>query len=306
MSEFPEALWVSGSDIGPLHESWESIERDPRGVLLMWHPPRPGAQYIMGCDPTQGITGWSRATMAEGDHKIDNAAIEIFEVDAIREPEWMIDERGDRRPDIDPVTGQQKIKYRDLQVAEFAAPCDAVEAARVCNVLGRIYAGNSDDQCLLVHEAWPGPGMLTTQELLRLGYANLWHWEYIDSMAEETARVGWRSTRESQKLLWYRSRRHLMMRNAVLRSKWALDEYRNAEIDLDKMRARAAYGFHDDRFQACNMCFWAGHGWTYDVERTEEIVTTKPVLDPQRYAPTLDDPFSYKDWRLGATADWEG
>lgn len=301
---YPDVLHVAGSSIEPhTSESWEEIERDPRGVLLMWHPAERHKKYIMACDPTQGITGWSRATRSDGDHKVDNAAIEIFEVDGVREPLWKVED-GQRILDIDPITKRQRYLHRDLQVAEFAAPCDAVEIARVCNVLGRIYAGDAEDQCELIYEAWPGPGVLTTQELLRLGYGNLWMWEYIDGQAEETNRPGWRSTRESQKLLWYRARRHLMNRQALIRSKFLLDEYSNAEIDMDKMRARAAYGYHDDRFQAANMAFWAGHRWTYDVERTEEAVTTAVVSDFQRIAPSLDDGMSYKEWRENATADW--
>jgi len=305
MSTYPQALYVSGSSIHQYTaETPEEIERDPRGLLLMWEEPRPKAKYIMGLDPTEGITGWSRGTRTESDHKTDNAALEVFRVDGVKEMLY-VEENGVRRPDIDPITKQPRYLYRDIQVAEFAAPCDAVEAARVANVVGRIFAGDAEDQCELIWEAWPGPGMLTTQELLRLGYANMWHWEYIDSVAEETNRLGWRSTRESQKLLWYRSRRHLMNRGCIIRSKHLLAEYANAEIDMEKMRARAAYGYHDDRFQAANMCFWGGHRWSYEVERTDELVTTSPVMDFQTYAPTLDNPLSYKDWRESAVADWE-
>jgi len=303
--EFPEMLHVAGSHIEPYcEESWESVlnSKDPRGILLMWHPPRKGAKYIMGGDPTQGITGWSRGTRTDGDHKVDNAALEIFEVDGLKEP--VLNEHGVQL--IDEVTKRPRWHYRDLQVAEFAAPCDAVEFARVANVLGRIYAGDEEDQCEFIYEAWPGPGMLTTQELLRLGYGNLWMWEYIDSVAEETTRIGWRSTRESTKLLWYRARRHLMNRNARINSRFLLDEYANAEIDLEKMRARAAYGYHDDRFVAANLAFWGGHAWTYEVERTEEPVTTKVISDFQQMAPTLDDSLgSFSDWRTQATADWD-
>ena len=306
MTEFPQTLYVAGDSLIPyVEESWESITRDPRGLLLMFEPPRKGARYIMGMDPTQGITGWSRSLRVDGDHKVDNCAIEIFAVDEIKEDLFTIDEKGDRVPDIDPITRRQKVHYRDLQVAEWAGPVDAVEAARIANLLGRIYAGDAEDQCELIFEAWPGPGLLTTQELLRLNYSNLWHWEYIDSVAEETQRIGWRSTRESQKLLWYRARRHLMNKNVRIQSRFLLDEYANAEIDLDKMRARAAYGFHDDRFMAANLCFWAGHAWTYDPERSEIPVLTSPVLDYQSFAPTLGEESSFKSWREHATDGWE-
>jgi hypothetical protein len=306
VSDFPEALYVSGSSLLPCSEDWESIRRDPRGILLMWHPPQKNRKYIMGLDPTVGITGWNRGSRTSDDHRIDNAAIEIFEPDGAREPLYTKNEKGERVLDIDPVTKRQRWLYRDVQVAEFAAPCDAIEIARICNVLGRIYAGNEEDQCELIYESYPGPGMLTTQELLRLGYSNLWMWEtFADGQAEGTSAIGWHSTPRSQKALWYRARRHLMNRNAVIRSQWLLDEYAGAEMDMEKMRARASYGRHDDRFQAANMAFWAGHKWSYDIERSDELVTTVPEIDFQRYAPTLDDNLTYADWRARATADWD-
>lgn len=303
---FPQVLHVGSSGFIEDYtaESWEEVERDPRGLLLMWEPPQKRAKYIMGLDPTQGITGWSRGTRTNGDHKVDNGALVVFEVDGAREPIYK-EEGGKKVLDIDPQTKKQRYLYRDVQVAEYAAPCDAVEIARIANIVGRIYAGDEDDQCELVWEAWPGPGLLTTQELLRLGYGNLWQSEYIDNVVRENGRIGWYSSRESQKLLWLRSRRHLMSRGAIIQSKWLLEEYANAEIDVDKMRARAAYGWHDDRFQAANMAFWAGHKWTYDVERTNERVTESTVGDYQTYAPTLDDHMSYSEWRDNCLADWE-
>lgn len=304
--DFPEAWTVGESNVSICRESAEEIENDPRGLFLVWEPPRKDAHYIMGLDPTQGITGWTRASRTEGDHKTDNGAIEIFRVDGEAEPVLEVDEKtGLLVPAIDPQTRRYKMHYRDVQVAEFAAPCDAVEIAQIANVLGRIYAGDEDDQCQLIWEAWPGPGLLTTQELIRLGYGNMWMWEYIDSAVEETNRMGWRSTRESQKLLWYRTRRHLLSKNVRIRSKWLLEEYANAEIDMDKMRARASYGYHDDRFQACNMALWAAHKWTYDVERTEMPVSSSNVSsDYQRMAPGLDDYVSFQEWKETFTEDW--
>lgn len=305
MSTFPQALWVSDSHVEPCIESWEEIAADPRGLLLMWEPPRKECKYIMGMDSAEGITGWTRATRAEGDHKVDNGVIEIFRPDGLREPIMEMNDAGQKVQKVDPITKRPQWHYCDVQVAEFAAPCDAVEIARVANVLGRIYAGDAEDQCELIWEAWPGCGMLCTQELLRLGYGNLWNWEYISDIAEETQRLGWRSTRESMKLLWYRARRHLMSRNVLIRSKWLLEEYANAEIDLEKMRARAAYGYHDDRFMAANLAFWGGHKWVYDPERTDEPVTTTPEIDFQRYAPTLGDELNYADWKSGALDGWD-
>jgi len=304
--KFPEAFYVSGSKVEPCRESRDEALDDPRGLLLMWEPPNPKLTYIMGMDTAEGITGWTRAIRTDNQKKTDNGAIEIFAVDALEEKLWTTDLKGRRVPEIDPTTDRQKIHYRDVQVAEYFAPCDAVEIARVANTLGRIYAGKDEDQCQLIWEAWPGCGMMATQELLRLGYGNLWHWEYITDVAEETNRLGWWSSRESMKLLWYRARRHLMQSNALIRSKWLKSEYANAEIDLDKMRARAAYGYHDDLFMAANLCFWGGHKWDMNPERTSDIVTSVPHIDYQRYAPVLGESIpSFQDWRSTVTDFWD-
>ena len=295
----PDAFHVGGSNIQRCTESWESVQADPRGLLLMWHAPKQHAKYVVACDPTMGITGWSRGLRKDGDEKVDNCAIEIFESEAIKLPLF----EPDGTPKIDPATKQQAFIRRDMQVAEYAGPVDAVEAARICKLLGRVYQGSDDEYARLIYEAWPGPGVLTTQELLRLNYTNVWNWEYITGEAEETNRMGWQSSFQSQKILWFRSRRHLMERRAKIYSQWLVDEYANAVIDMDKMRAKAAYGFHDDRMQAANMAFWAAHRWSYD-ESPPEPVTSTAALDHQVFAPTLGDNTSYRDSWNAAVDSW--
>lgn len=297
MSIAPQVLHVGGSSISRCNESMESMMADPRGLLWMWHSPKPNSRYVISCDPTMGVTGWSRAMKQDGDEKIDNCAIEIFEPSAIRMD--LLDDQGNRK--IDPQTKQPMYVMRDMQVAEYAGPVDAVEAARICRLLGRIYQGVDDEYALLIYESWPGPGILTTQELLRLGYSNIWMWEYITGQAEETNRMGWQSSFQSQKVLWYRSRRHLMERKAKIYSKFLVDEYSNAVIDLEKMRAKAAYGYHDDRMQAANMAFWACHKWSYD-EEVAAPVTTSVEVDYQTLAPTLDHRDAWTDEETGAVS----
>ena len=295
----PDAFHVGGSNIARCTESWESIKDDPRGLLLMWHEPKPNAQYIVACDPTMGITSWSRATKKDGDEKIDNCAIEIFQSEAIPMP--LFNEDG--TPKIDPATKQQAFIRRDMQVAEYAGPVDAVEAARICKLLGRIYQGSDEEYARLIYEAWPGPGVLTTQELLRLNYTNIWMWEYITGEAEETNRMGWQASLQSMKILWMRSRRHLMERKAKIYSQWLVEEYANAVVDLEKMRAKAAYGYHDDRFCAANMAFWAAHRWSYD-ESPPEPVTSTGNMDYQTFAPTLGEDIDYRSAWEASVDNW--
>lgn len=299
MTPFPETLYVGSDHMEPCYESQEEIQADPRGLLLLWEPPKDDCRYVIGFDPSEGITGWSRHSRTEGDDKVDNCAIEIFRPNGHSIPALK-----DGEPVIDPVTKKPVMLGVDIQVAEWVAPCDAVEGSRVASMLGRLFHGSDENQCLLIWEAWPGVGLLATQELLRLNYSNPWMWEYIDREVEQTDSPGWRSSLKSQRLLWYRSRRHLMNRQVDIFSRFLGMEYASAEVDVEKMRARAAYGFHDDRFQAANMAFWASHTWSYDEDAPPERIRSAPILDFQRFAPTLGDAPSFREWIEEEIASW--
>ena len=299
-TELQRSFHVSGNSLIATSESDESVNDDPRGLVLMWEEPKPYAKYIIGLDPSEGITGWSRGSRQDGDHKTDNGVVEVFRPNAMKLPLFK-----DGKPMIDKLTNQQMFVMRDLQVAEFAAPIDAVEIARVANILGRIYAGEDDDQAELILESYPGPGPLTTQELIRLGYGRLWMWEHFaDSVVEETNAIGWHATPRSTRILWTRARRHLMERKAKILSKWLVAEYTNAVVDMDRMTARACYGQHDDRLRAANLCYWAGHRWTQNVESTYEQVTERPISDWQHNAPTLGENRSYRETWAEAVDNW--
>lgn len=301
MNDFQGSYHISGSNMHLAAESEEAVLEDPRGLLLMWEEPKGWAKYIMASDPSVGITGWNRGARTNGDHKTDNGVIQVFRPNAIKMPLFK-----DGKPWIDPVTKVQKFVLRDLQVAEFAAPIDTVELARVANVIGRMYCGDADGMCEFIYESYPGPGPLMTQELIRLGYGNLWMWEYFaDSVAAQTSSIGWHATARSTKLLWTRARRHLMNRQVKIMSPFLVEEYANAVSDVQNQTAVGAYGNHDDRMRAANLALWAGHKWELDPEINEETVTASAATDWQHVAPTLDDHGSYRDAWSEAVDRWE-
>ena len=299
--------WYVGNSVIRAYEeeSAEEIARDPRGLLLLWEPPRPNCRYVLSGDSAEGIVGWNRGARRDNDSKTDNSALLVFRPNGAKELLWK-EVDGRKIPDIDPDTKKQRVRWKDVQVAEWAGPCDPVEAARIAYILGQLYRGTDEDQCKLIWESWPGCGMLMTQELIRLGYANLFVWQFITEIAQDTNRLGWLSTRDSVKILWQRSRRHLMLKQVVIRSQWLLAEYTNAEIDMERMRAKAASGFHDDRFVSANLNFWAGHEWTHKIESEHEEVRTAPApKDMQSYAPVLgEDNPSFRAWKEDAVASW--
>jgi len=236
--------------------------RDPRGVIFLFEPPNPRATYVMGCDPTKGITGWSRELRTQDDSKTDNGAIEILR-------------KG--RSSSDP----------DIQVCEFAAPIDPYELAIYCNILGRLYGGADESgQALCIIEVWPGPGLPTQRELInRWGYTNLFVWKYLDSLSvRATHSLGWTSTQKSVRDLWIMGTRHIQGRHFIPNSPWLVEEMSDCETDPVKMSGKAIYGRHDDRVRAVLMAIWAAHDWSFQVDIPEnvDIETGAPGTDWQR------------------------
>ncbi len=92
--------------------------RDPRGLFMVWEPPKQRETYILGIDPAGGIQGWDRKLRTSSDGSTDNSVIEVLRVG----------HRGDP----------------DVQVAEFAAPVNPLDLCTYANAIGRAYAGRDE------------------------------------------------------------------------------------------------------------------------------------------------------------------
>ena len=264
----PQPYRIGGSAVIEPMDSIQ-VDRDPRGVIWLWEPPRSGAVYCMGVDPTVGLVGWDRALRVQDDEKTDNGAIEIIRVG----------------------------RDRDYQVAEFAAPIDPEELADVANALGRLYAGADEDgQCLAIVES-NNSGLLTIRRMLNEhGYTNQFIWKYLDSaVPKPTHSLGWYATPKSVQLLWVRSSRHILKGKLAIRSKWLVEEMTDAEIDPDRMAAKAIYGRHDDRLRAINLAIWAAHEWSVDVE-TEKVEVSEGSGLPEWQATDCTAEEMYDQW----------
>ena len=223
--------------------SGSDLDSDARGIVWMFEPPNPRATYVMGIDPTVGITGWHRTTRTRDDIKTDNGAIEIIRVGKNDQP--------------------------DVQVCEYAAPIDPEDLADVANALGRLYAGTDEnEQCHCIIETYPGPGLLTLRKLINFyGYTNHFKWRYLDTMTTKpTNSIGWTATPKSVRDLWIRGSRHINRGGLVINSEVFIEEIIDCEQDPVKMTAKAIYGRHDDRLRAMLMAVWAAHDWSSQVE----------------------------------------
>ncbi len=230
---------------------------DPRGFVNIWEPPIATASYIVACDPSYGRAGWQRELRTEDDEKTDNCAIEVIRCGGGRHP--------------------------DIQVAEYAAPIDAEDAAGVVNFLGRMYAGAGEDsQALAIIEVQPGPGLLTQRELInRFGYTNLFIWQHLDRMAvQQTLSYGWYSSRQSRQMLWIRGTRHINQAKVKINSPWLVEEMTDCVLDnFLSFTARAQFGSHDDRMVAILLGIWAANEWNFE-NAPEEAAAAQDTNKP--------------------------
>jgi hypothetical protein len=239
-------------------ESLESILVDPRGMLLVNEEPQRNASYIIGVDPTVGISGWNRALRTKDDFRIDNAAIEVF-----------------------------RIGLPNVQVAEYAAPIDAESLAPICNMLGRLYCGNHEEgQALMCIEVYPGPGWMTQRELIsRFGYYHLPPWlvEGGGLTQRMTHKYGWISSRNTRSDLWTRGANHLNRKLVRMFSQWLAEEMADCTPDsfLSVTARSRGNGIHDDRVLAMMIALWFANEWTLNLEPTER--TDVEEATPKNY-----------------------
>jgi hypothetical protein len=236
----------------------------------MWENPRPNATYIVACDPSYGVAGWDRNARSKDDEQIDNCAIQVI-----------------------------RCGKPDVQVAEYAGPIDAEDAAYVVNFLGRMYRGDAEEeQALAIVEVQPGPGLLTQRELQnRFGYENLFAWKHLDSSTvRETRALGWYSSRQSRQMLWIRGTRHIKERKLLINSPWLVEEMTDCVLDnFLAFTARAQWGAHDDRVVSTLLGVWAANEWSFE-NAPEEAAKPEMADAPSAQASDMSAEELEDDW----------
>lgn len=227
---------------------------DPRGLLWMFEEPNPAYRYIVSCDPTIGIAHWNRHLRVADDSRTDNAAIEVLRVG---------------KPDV--------------QVAEFAAPIDALDLAPILNTIGHLYAGNSEDRAAPIIGELQGSGILVVRELLdKFNYPNLWRWGYLNfGSVQRSNTYWWNANREGNRLLFSKCLHHITHRRAKFYSPWLIEEMADCTMDVNEAKIKSLYGRHDDRVRSMFLAIWAAHEWT-DEDREENVTVDTGQPDWQR------------------------
>jgi hypothetical protein len=236
-----------------IKSGWETMTpEEARGFVWLFEPPVPRARYVVSCDPAEGVTGWDRSIMNEDDQGYDNSVVQVWRV-------------GQREVEVEDADGKRTVQRRTAyyQCAEYAAPVDYVETARVINALGRLYAGSDPRgaaHCII--EVYPGPGGIVLRELVqRYGYVNLYQPRFSQNnaiMPDQTRQMGFNSNVKTVRDLWILGKRSLDTGVAVVRSPWLLEEMRTTEpIKFMQYTSEAQSGFHDDRLRAAMLAFRA-------------------------------------------------
>jgi hypothetical protein len=156
----------------------------------------------------------------------------------------------------------------DIQVAEYAAPIDAVDIAPIANVIGRMYAGNDEDGMAPMIVEATGPGAVTIRELVdTYGYTNQFLWHYyggamVPKAANQGNKIGWYSSRSANKDLWMRGSHHIHKGRVRIYSEHCIEEMADCLADAFTLIGEARHGRHDDRIFAMLLALWLSNGWS--------------------------------------------
>lgn len=231
----------------------EDISRaEARGYVWLFEAPQPGQSYVVGVDPTFGLTGWHPDLTTEEDENTNNAAVSV----------WRIGKDG-----------------RDYQVAEYAAPVDVYELAPVVNGLGRLYGGSNEmGQAHVILEVYPGPGWPVEQSLIHhYGYLNYYRPKIINDLSYSASKgIGWQAGPKQVRDLSIFTKRHVTKGNVVIRSPWLLAEMQDCQLDPVKFTIFAeGSGITDDRVRAAALAWHAAHDFNSQVEIPEKSKVEK-------------------------------
>lgn len=255
-------------------------DEDPRGLLFVWEEPSPRETYVVSIDPTVGRPQWSRELRTEADQNTDNACIEVFRAGRAGRP--------------------------DAQVAEFAAPIDAVDIAPITATIGRVYAGAQEDGMALLIGEMTGPGAITQRELYdKYEYTNLWQWtKWGTAVPQRTSQFWWYSSRSANKDLWIRGSHHIHNKRVELRSPWLVEEMADCVSDSWLLIGEARYGRHDDRVLSMLFNLWALHDWSVR-EDVEPLPRAEASDAPewQRSAVSYEEMLAAWDERVASILD---
>lgn len=239
----PRILTAGPIDLVPVHTTPRD-EKDPRGLILLFEPPRIDAVYSIGADPAVGIVGWDRRYRSDTKEELerDNAVASG----------WYRDSR----------TGLT------TQAFEFAGPISAREFAKYLYALAKLYAGAAgpDRGAQVIIEL--NNGGTEVQNVLTNDYRFYSLWQRIKSDGMQTKQLeqwGWISTLQSVQELWVYGKDVIEQPVMPIRpqSTFLMEEMGLCRWDPLRRRGEVPEGSgkHDDRVSAMLFALWQLRGF---------------------------------------------
>jgi len=251
--------------LGPLRED-ES--EDARGVLFIYHHPRPGVAYSIGVDTSEG----------KGE---DSTVISV----------WALGYRGEP----------------DTQVAEFASDfVNHVEAYAFALAIAAYYGQHMSRESTRWKEPYvtieqvAAVGDTCQLQMAQMGYGNFHRFSRLDNIPRKimklkktTNKRGWYTYGWSRPILTGHFVKFIRDGWATVNSPWLLEEMRHFEVHYTaggKERMEHEEGQHDDRIFAAAMAIFCPHDMDVLADRSKKRIDEPaqlPRVDLSDYAGTV-------------------
>lgn len=265
-TSIPRSYDIGGSmQLVPVYTT-ERDAHDPRGLVMMFEPPRLDVVYSGGVDAAAGIVNWQRDFRRDDDDELrrDNSTVSI----------WYHDRRLNAA----------------RQAVEFAGPVSPREFSPLVLALGRLYHGlNPEDMGMpLIIEVAPSADGAKVQQILtsEYGYYNFFQWVVFNGLEmNERNTWGWISSMSSVPLLWSNGKELVEAKTMPMRpqSRFLLEELSDCRWDTHRRRGFAALPAHDDRVTAALLSMWQLYNWA------NPVASIKPQT-VKTYGPGEEDP----------------
>lgn len=242
-NDLPRAYQIGDMQLVPVYTT-ERDATDPRGLVMMFDPPRADVVYSVGVDTAAGIVGWSRDFRRDDDSETrkDNSCASI----------WY----HDRKRNI------------ARQALEVAGPIAPDEFAPLVLALGRLYRGMNAEEigAPLIIEVSPSESGARCQQILisQYGYYNFFQWVVFNGMEMlERNTWGWISSTSSVPLLWSKGKDQVESAAMPMRpqSQFLFEEMSGCRWDTQRRRGYAPPPAHDDRVTAALLSLWQLYNW---------------------------------------------
>lgn len=234
----PRVISAGSIDLVPIHTT-ERDEKDPRGIVLLFEPPRLDVVYSGGADPAVGIAGWNR----------------IF--------------RNDTQEELNRDNSCASGWYRDpktgliLQAFEFAGPYSPRDFAKYLYALGKAYSGANGPERGLSWIIETNNGGVEVQNVMMNDYRYYSMWQRTKSDGVKTKQLdawGFVTTQQSKQELWVYAKDIIEQPAMPVRprSHFLFHEMHLARWDPLKRTGAVpeGNGQHDDRIMAMLLALW--------------------------------------------------